>query len=236
MSATSPNPRTSSARDRGGVFRGRGFRWFFTSRALADTGTEMGAIAVSLLAITLLHASPGQVGLLGVLSTAAFLLIGLPAGVRVDRTRRRSILVVGNLCHGVVLLSIPVAWALGWLTLWQLYACVLLGGATTVFTRVAQQSYLPFLVEREEPRRVRFRTGPGACLPRQYLVRVARHDDVCGRPFICLTESALIFGGERQRGVRRLTKGARFRQAASRRPRLPVSSSETCRLMPTCVS
>lgn len=150
MSSISPDSQASSTPAHTGLFRSRGFRWFFTSRALADTGTEMGAIAVPLLAITILHASPGQVGLLGVLSTAAFLLIGLPAGVWVDRTRRRSILAVGNLCHGVVLLSIPVTWALGCLTLWQLYACVLLGGATTVFTRVAQQSYLPFLVERRD--------------------------------------------------------------------------------------
>ncbi|GHC73358.1 MFS transporter [Nocardiopsis terrae] len=143
----SPSPRT---RLRPGPFHNRDFRWFFTSRALADTSTEMGAIAVPLLAITLLQASPGQVGVLGVLSTAAFLLIGLPAGIWVDRTRRRSILVVGNLCHGLVLLSVPMAWFFGVLTLWQLYACVLLGGVTTVFTRVAQQSYLPLLIDQRD--------------------------------------------------------------------------------------
>ncbi|WP_306368984.1 MFS transporter [Nocardiopsis sp. CC223A] len=125
---------------------GRDFRWFFASRALADTGTEMGAIAIPLMAIVLLRASPGEVGVIGALSTAAFLVIGLPAGVWVDRARRWPILFTGALCHGLVLLSIPLAWYAGVLTLWQVYACVLIGGATTVFTRVAQQSHLPSLV------------------------------------------------------------------------------------------
>lgn len=45
--------------------------------------------------------------------------------------------------------SIPVAYGLGALTIWQLFVVALLGGVLTVFSVVAGQSYLPSLVGRQ---------------------------------------------------------------------------------------
>lgn len=126
------------------------FRMLFTATALSQLGTHTGYVAVPLLAVTTLDASPGQVGLLATMSTAAFLLIGLPAGAWVDRMRQRRLLVAADLVRGALFLSIPLAWSLGALTLGQLYAVVLLNGCATVFFDVGSQSFLPQLVGREE--------------------------------------------------------------------------------------
>ena len=79
-----------------------------------------------------------------------FILFTLPAGVWVDRLRRKPILVIGDLGRFAVLGSIPIAYFADALTLWQLYAVAFLVGVFTVFFDVAYQSYLPSLVDREQ--------------------------------------------------------------------------------------
>lgn len=106
-------------------------------------------LAVPLLAVRTLQATPFEVGLLTTFQFLAFLLIGLPAGAWVDRLRRRNVMIIADLGRVLTLGSIPVAGAVGVLTIWQLYAVVLLTGALTVFFDVSYQSYLPFLVGRE---------------------------------------------------------------------------------------
>ena len=91
-----------------------------------------------------------QVGLLTTIEFLPFIFLSLPAGVWVDRLRRRPILIVGDLGRGVAIASIPVAFALDGLTIWQLYVVGFVNGCLTVFFDVAYQSYLPSLVEREQ--------------------------------------------------------------------------------------
>ncbi|MGW2564194.1 MFS transporter [Streptomyces sp. NPDC001514] len=126
-----------------------GFRTLFTATALSQLGTNIGHVAVPLIAVTALDASPGQVGLLAALSTAAFLLIGLPAGAWVDRMRHRRVLIAAELAKAGLFASLPVAWVLDALTLGQLYTVVLLNGCAMVFFDVGSQSVLPQLVGRE---------------------------------------------------------------------------------------
>src|SRR4051812_49553664 len=64
------------------------------------------------LAVTILAATPLEMGVLTALETAAFLLIGLPAGAWVDRWRRRRVLVVTDVGRALRLASLPAAWAL----------------------------------------------------------------------------------------------------------------------------
>ncbi|MGO4419393.1 hypothetical protein AB4Z54_11760, partial [Streptomyces sp. MCAF7] len=49
-------------------WRLRDFRTLFTATALSQLGTSIGYLAVPLIAVTALDASPGQVGLLATLS------------------------------------------------------------------------------------------------------------------------------------------------------------------------
>ncbi|WP_328876116.1 MFS transporter [Streptomyces sp. NBC_00287] len=130
-------------------WRLRSFRALFAASAFSHLGTNIGYVAIPLLAVTVLNAGPGQAGALAALSTAAFLVIGLPAGAWVDRLPRRRVLVAADAARAALLASVPVAWWLDVLSLPQLYAVVLLNGCATVFFDIGSQSVLPELVGRE---------------------------------------------------------------------------------------
>jgi Transmembrane secretion effector len=68
----------------------QGFRSIFAAAAVSTIGTQISFLAAPLLTATDLNATPAQVGILGVLKTIAFLLVGLPVGARLDRIRRRG--------------------------------------------------------------------------------------------------------------------------------------------------
>lgn len=125
------------------------FRTLFSAAVLSQLGTNVGYVAVPLIAVGALDASPGEVGALAALSTLAFLLIGLPAGAWVDRLPQRRMLIVADAVRGLLLASVPVAWWCDALTLAQLYAVVLLSGCATVFYDVTGQSILPRFVGRD---------------------------------------------------------------------------------------
>ena len=106
--------------------------------------------ALPLTAVLNLNASPVQMGLLSAASSAPVLLVGLLAGVWVDRVRRRPILIAADLGRALLLASIPAAALLGLLRIEQLFVVAALVGILTVFFDVAYHSYLPGLVPREQ--------------------------------------------------------------------------------------
>lgn len=132
-----------------GLLREYDFRQLFVADTISQVGSQVTQIALPLVAILALDATPLEVGVLAACETAAFLLVGLPAGAWVDRMRRRSVLVFGDVARAALLGSVPVAWWTGTLTMPQLYIVGLLVGVFTVFFDVAYQSYLPHLVGRD---------------------------------------------------------------------------------------
>ena len=132
------------------LWRHRDFRQLWTAETVSQVGTQITQLAMPVLAVTVLAATPLQMGVLTALETAAFLVIGLPAGAWVDRWRRKRVLVVNDLVRALALASLPVAWALELLTLPQLFVVATVTGAATVFFDVAWQSYLPTLVASDQ--------------------------------------------------------------------------------------
>jgi MFS family permease len=128
--------------------RNRDFRRLWIGQTVSQLGTQVTMLALPLVAIRVLDAGPLEVGILAACETLPFLLVGLPAGVWVDRRRRRPILVLADVGRAALLAVVPVAYALDVLAVWHLYAVALLVGAQTVFFDVAYQSYLPALVPR----------------------------------------------------------------------------------------
>lgn len=139
-------PRTASAEP--SIFRVGDFRWLFAAAAVSKLGTRISYVALPLVAVVTLHASPGQVGLLGMLSTVAFLIVGLPAGAWLDTVRRRPVMVSADVTRAALLASVPLGWWLGFLSIHQLYGVVLLTGVATVLFDVADHSFLPHVVGR----------------------------------------------------------------------------------------
>jgi predicted MFS family arabinose efflux permease len=100
-------------------------------------------------AALLLNASPLQMGILSGVSSAAILLFGLFAGAWADRLRRRPILIWADLGRAVVLGTVPLAAALGRVTMSHLYLVAAASATLTVFFDVSYQAYLPSLVSPE---------------------------------------------------------------------------------------
>ncbi|AQZ64800.1 major facilitator superfamily MFS_1 [[Actinomadura] parvosata subsp. kistnae] len=130
-------------------FKRRDFRLLLFGQTTAQLGTQVSGVAVPLLAVVTLDASPLQLGLITASGTVAFAVIGLPAGAWVDRWRRRPVLVGADLARAVVLATVPLAAMLGVLGIWQLVVVSLLAGVARVFFDVGYQSYLPSVVGRE---------------------------------------------------------------------------------------
>ena len=133
----------------GYLIRHRDFRRLWAGDTISQLGTQVTVLALPLLAINTLHATPFQVGLLTTFEFLSFLLVGLPAGAWVDRVRRRGVLIAGDVGRALLLGSLPLAAWLGLLSMPQLYLVALGAGLLTVFFDVAYQSYLPHLVGRE---------------------------------------------------------------------------------------
>jgi MFS family permease len=126
-----------------------GFRRLWFGQTVSAFGSEVTTLALPLTAVLVLHASTFQVGLLTTAGFAPFLLIGLPAGVWVDRVRRKPVMIVADVGRTLVLASIPVAYGVGVLTLAQLYLVAFIHGVATVFFDVAYFSLVPGLVGRQ---------------------------------------------------------------------------------------
>jgi len=135
---------------RGGLWEHADFLKFWTAQTVSQFGSQVSVIALPLVAVTVLHASAFQVAALGAVDFAPFLLFSLPAGVWVDRLPRRPILFTADFGRAIALGSIPLAAALGHLTLAQLYVVGFVAGTLTVFFDVSYQSYLPSLVDRAQ--------------------------------------------------------------------------------------
>jgi MFS family permease len=131
------------------LWRHRDFTLLWGGETVSHFGTAVSMVALPLVAVTTLAVTPLQMGLLTSAETAAFLLVGLPAGAWLDRMRRRPVMLVADVARAALLASIPLAWWAGQLTIGQLLVVALLVGLATVFFDVAYQSYLPSLVGRE---------------------------------------------------------------------------------------
>lgn len=133
MSATSPSGRLGRWYRTSLVGHpvGRDFRRLWAGDTVSQLGTGVGEIAVQLLAVGALAATAFEMGLLGTVEKLAFLVVGLPAGAWVDRLRKRQVLVAGDVVRGVALLTLPVAWLGGWLSLPLVLAVVGLTGVAT---------------------------------------------------------------------------------------------------------
>ena len=131
------------------LWRDPQFLKYWTASAISDVGSQVTALALPLIGALTLAATPWQMGLLNAASSAPILLIGLVAGVWVDRLQRRPVLIAADVGRAILLWTIPLASMAGVLTIELLCTVALLVGALSVFFDVAHLAILPVLVERE---------------------------------------------------------------------------------------
>src|SRR5690348_8744397 len=135
---------------RRGLLGRRDFRCLWGGEAVSDLGSAVSGVVLPLVAVVYLHAGAFAVGALAAAEWAPWLLIGLPAGVWVDRSRRRLLMLWCDVVRVIAIGSVPLAAAMDGLTLGQLFAVALVTGFATVIFQVAYQAYLPVLVDGAE--------------------------------------------------------------------------------------
>ena len=133
-----------------GLWRHADFVKLWTASTISLFGSQVSMIAIPAIAIITLKVSPFEAAMLGFFELLPFILFTLPAGVWVDRLRRRPILIAGDVGRAIALATIPVAFSAGALTIWQLYLVGFVTGILTVFFDVADQSYLPSLLDANQ--------------------------------------------------------------------------------------
>lgn len=133
-----------------GLLRQHDFRHLWTAHVVSQFGTRISYLALPLLAVTDLHATTLQVSLLRTVQTGAYLLLGLQVGAWSDRMRRKPVLVTADLGRAALFAWIPIAAALGMLTVGQLYVVIGAAGVLTVFFEITVESYLPALVDQAD--------------------------------------------------------------------------------------
>ena len=131
------------------LWRNRDFVLLWSGQLISTAGTQVTSLALPLLILAITH-SPAQAGIVAACSSLPRFLLALPAGALVDRWDRKRVMIVCDSVQVVALASIPVALALGRLSMIQLYLVALSQGACSVFFWLARLAALPRVVPREQ--------------------------------------------------------------------------------------
>jgi len=128
------------------VALGREFRWLWTAYAVSAYGSGLGFGALPLLAVLVLHAGPAQVSALSAIGPAVGALIAVPLGPWVEFRRKRAVMVAMDLTRFAVMMSIPLAYAMGVLSFPQLMVASAVVAAAKIAFNAASGAYLKTLV------------------------------------------------------------------------------------------
>ena len=139
-----------SAVARRGLWSHRDFLKFWVGDTVTQFTGQITDLALPTVAILTVQVTAFQLGVINALGFIAFPTLGLLVGVWMDRVRRRRVMIVVNLIEVATLATVPAAYLLGMLGLYQLYAVSLIMGTCTLFFDVAYQSYLPSLVDKDD--------------------------------------------------------------------------------------
>jgi MFS family permease len=132
------------------LLRERAFRRYWTGQAVSALGDQVTYLALPLAAVLVLHAGAAEMGWLSMAGLLPALLLSIPAGAWADRrARRRRTMIAADLARAALMASVPVAYALGVLGLWQLIAVAFAVGALAVVFDVCNAALFVSLVEPE---------------------------------------------------------------------------------------
>lgn len=116
------------------------------SNALDASGRQAADFATDVLAVIVLGATTTQMGLLNAFGTLAFLVLGVPIGVLVDRSPTVRLFFSAGLLRAGLLASVVIAVAVGELTLLHLYVVAALAGTAAVVVETTQTTIAPRIV------------------------------------------------------------------------------------------
>jgi MFS family permease len=125
------------------------YRRLWSSILISSCGGQVTLLALPLTAAVLLHAKPTQMGWLTAMEILPFVLFSLPCGVWLDRVRKLPVYVGGELLLAVAVVSVPLAWTEGWLTMGWMYCIAFVIGTIYTTAGSAAQIVLTQIVPRD---------------------------------------------------------------------------------------
>ncbi|HUA28242.1 MAG TPA: MFS transporter [Streptosporangiaceae bacterium] len=129
---------------------GRQFGWLWAAFAVSSYGTGLGFGAFPLVAILVLHSGPAAVSALAAAGLAAGAVVAVPLGPWVEFRRKRPVMIAMDLTRFAAMMTIPVAFALGWLSFAQLLAVSVVVAAAKIAFNSASGAYLKSVVRPED--------------------------------------------------------------------------------------
>ena len=132
----------------------RDFRWYWSGQTVSFVGSQVTATALPLVAALTLKAGPGGVSVVATASFLPNLVLPLLAGHWLEGRGKRRVmvladLVLADLVRAVVLLTVPVAFLTGTLSLELLAGVAFVAGVANVFFDIGGFAYVPSLVPPE---------------------------------------------------------------------------------------
>ncbi|MEV6410708.1 MFS transporter [Kribbella sp. NPDC051718] len=131
-------------------WRNRDFAILWSGQAISLLGESITVLALPLIAIAVLDSSTFGISLLAAAASLPWLIVSLPAGVIVDRVRRRTVMLCCNIGRGAILLTVPLAVFADVVSIWQLCVVACLSGCLNVFFSSAYLSYPATLLRKEQ--------------------------------------------------------------------------------------
>ena len=138
-----------STQSRDSVWRNRDFVLLWSGQTISTLGTAISSIVFPLLVLSL-SGSPAAAGIAGAFAGLPYLLFSLPVGALIDRWDRKRVMILSDLGRALSLASIPIAYALGMLTVYQLYLNAFIEGTLYVFYSLAEAAALTRVVSKPQ--------------------------------------------------------------------------------------
>ncbi len=130
------------------LWRDRRFLSFWAGQSISQFGDRITELALPLFVVATLHASANQVAWLTALTWAPSLLAIVLGAWTDHRARKRRLMVIADLVRAASLLSLPVVYLFGAVTLTQVYAVAIVNGTAAVLFNGAYVAFFPHLVRR----------------------------------------------------------------------------------------
>jgi MFS family permease len=127
------------------LWRNRDYMLLWSGQTVSSVGTGVSRLAFPLLVLDVTH-SAAQAGLVGALEALPYVILSLPAGALIDRWDRKRVMILCDIGRALAMGSVPLALALGLLTLAQLYVVAAVEGTLYVFFNLAEVACLPRVV------------------------------------------------------------------------------------------
>ena len=132
------------------LFDAPDLRRLWTGQTISVLGDQVSIIGLPLVAVLVLDADAGQMGLLTAVGLLPHLLFSLPAGAWLDRVhRRRRLMIWADLGRAALIATIPLAVVFDALTMAQLYVVGFLTGSLAVAFDLAWNTVFVSVVRRE---------------------------------------------------------------------------------------